>query len=199
MSNPDGWCVLHNRHNGEHLQMRRVVRDGEPCLELKGTLPPRQPGPPLHVHLREREEGTVTAGVLSAEVDGRVVQVPAGDTAAFPIGSVHRWWNDGDQPLAVEGIVQPVVDLDLYFAAVFEVLNTGPANRPPVFYMAHVAHRHRKTQSILLMPRWIQALVLPLVVFAGTILGRYRGTDWPGCPAHCAPAPVIDTVLQTSA
>jgi mannose-6-phosphate isomerase-like protein (cupin superfamily) len=190
---PKGWRILTNRHTGERLQVRRVVRDGILCLELKGTLPPRQDGPPLHIHYREHEEGTVVAGTLSAEVDGRQLQVEKGGMALLPMGSVHRWWNAGDETLVFEGVARPVVDLDMYFAAAFEVLNSGQANRPPLFYLAHLAWRHRKTQAVLFAPRWAQAIIVPLVVLVGTILGRYRGTEWPGCPARCAPAPVVDT------
>ena len=131
-----GWRTLNNRHTGECLQLRRIVRDGTMCLELRGTLPPRQDGPPLHVHYYEHEEGTVVAGTLSAEVDGRQLQVEAGGTAVLPAGSAHRWWNAGDETLVLEGLAKPVVDLDVYFAAAFEVLNSGPANRPPLFYIA---------------------------------------------------------------
>ena len=35
------------------------------------------------------------------------------------------------------------------------------------------------------------AQVLEVPIF-GTICGRYRGTEWPGCPARCTPAPVVD-------
>jgi len=187
-----GWRTLNNRHTGECLQLRRIVRDGTMCLELRGTLPPRQDGPPLHVHYYEHEEGTVVAGTLSAEVDGRQRQVEAGGTAVLPAGSAHRWWNAGDETLVLEGLAKPVVDLDVYFAAAFEVLNSGPANRPPLFYIAHLAWRHRKTQAVLFAPRWVQAIVVPLIVLVGTILGRYRGTEWPGCPVRCAPAPVAE-------
>jgi mannose-6-phosphate isomerase-like protein (cupin superfamily) len=186
-----GWLTLRNRHTGEQLDLRRVDRDGQTCLELKGTLPPRQDGPPLHLHYREDEEGTVIAGTLSAEVDGRVIRVEAGGTARLPMGSAHRWWNGGDEVLVFEGITKPVVDLDVYLQAAFDVLNSGPANRPPLFYMAHLAWRHRKTQAVLFAPRWLQAVLVPIVVFAGTILGRYRGTDWPGCPAGRSPAPLV--------
>ena len=48
--------------------------------------------------------------------------------------------------------------------------------------MAHLAWRHRHTQAVLFAPLWLQKLLVPAIVFAGTILGRYRGTDWPGCP-----------------
>ena len=47
---PHGWLTLNNRHTSERLLIRRVLRDGEMWLELKGTLPPNQDGPPLHIH-----------------------------------------------------------------------------------------------------------------------------------------------------
>lgn len=62
---------LENRHTGETLELRRRSRNGEVTLELRGTLPPHQDGRPRHIHRMEDEEGTVTAGTLSVEVDGR--------------------------------------------------------------------------------------------------------------------------------
>jgi mannose-6-phosphate isomerase-like protein (cupin superfamily) len=174
--------TLHNRHTGERLALRRVVRDGQIWLELKGSLPPHQDGPPLHVHYAETEEGQVVAGTLSAVVDGQRIQVRAGETTAFPAGSVHRWWNDGDDTLVFEGFVKSVVDLDVYLEAVFDVLNSVPSKRPPLFYMAHVAWRHRRTQALRVGPAWILRIALPAIVLVGTMLGRYRGTNWPGCP-----------------
>jgi hypothetical protein len=173
------------------------MRDGHICLELQGTLPPGQDGPPLHVHYKEVEEGTVVAGTLAAIVDGRRIQVEAGETACFPAGSAHRWWNGGDRMLAFEGVAKPLVDLDLYFQAVFDVVNSGPARRPPLFYMAHVAWRHRKTQAALLAPVWLQALLVPAIVLLGTVLRRYRGTDWPGCPDRCIPPPLFAEATAT--
>jgi mannose-6-phosphate isomerase-like protein (cupin superfamily) len=182
--------VLHNRHTGEQLALRRVRRDGEVWLELKGTLPPHSEGPPLHIHYRAVEEGTIIAGTLSAVSDGRQLQVAAGQSARFEAGTAHRWWNAGDEALAFEGYAKPVLDLDLYLQAVFEVINSGPPGRPSLFYMAHASWRHRHNQAVLIMPVWLQGVVLPIVVGLGTVLGRYRGTEWPGCPARCSPAPL---------
>jgi hypothetical protein len=67
--------ALHNRHTGEKLALRRMARDGQIWLELKGSVPPHREGPPLHVHYEETEEGVVVAGTLSAMVDGRRIQV----------------------------------------------------------------------------------------------------------------------------
>jgi len=199
LQRPANALTLENRHTGELLSLRRFIRDGQPCLALWGTLPPHRAGPPLHVHHQETEAGRVIAGTLSALLDGRRMQVAAGNAATFPVGSVHRWWNDGEDLLVFAGEVGPVADLDRYLQAVFDVLNSGPADRPPLFYMAHVAWRHRRTQCVLFMPRPVQAVVLPLIVLVGTVLGRYRGTDWPGSPARCTAAPVADNETGAAA
>ena len=180
---------LHNRHTGEILEISREIRDGEVVFRLSGTLPPHRQGPPRHIHYLEDEEGLVTAGTLSAELDGGRLTFGPGETVRLPRGVPHRWWNDGDQLLAFEGYTRPAVDLDRYLHAVFEVLNAGEPNRPPLFYLAHVALRHRRTQTVLVMPPAIQAVLFRVVVAVGTILGRYRGTEWPGCPARCTGAP----------
>jgi mannose-6-phosphate isomerase-like protein (cupin superfamily) len=183
---------LHNRHTGEVLALRRRDRGGELVLELHGTLPPGQPGPPLHVHYRENEEGRVTAGRLSAEVGGRRIDLGPGEPVRIPPGVPHRWWNDGSEPLAFEGCARPLADLDRFLQAMFEVVNAGPPDRPPLFYLAHVLLRHRRTQAALMMPRPVQAVLWRVVVAVGTILGRYRGTAWPGCPDRCTGAPRAD-------
>ena len=126
---PPASLRLENRHTGEVLELVRRRRGGEVILELRGTLPPYRDGPPLHVHSCEDEEGTVTAGTLSAEVGGRRIDATAGQSVSLPRGIPHRWWNEGNEPLA---------------------------------------------------------FVL------GTLLGRYRGNEWPGCPARCPGAPTVD-------
>lgn len=144
------------------------------------------------MHLFEDEDGKVTTGRLSADIGGKVVHAGPGESVDLPRGIPHRWWNEGDTTLAFVGRVRPAVDLDRYLQAVFEVMNAGPKGRPPLFYMAHVALRHRRTQTVLMMSRPLQAVVFRVAVALGTLLGRYRGTDWPGCPARCLGAPMAD-------
>jgi hypothetical protein len=143
----------------------------------------------MHIHFVEDEVLHIKSGTLSAVIDGRPLTVGPGASASIPRGAAHRWWNAGDEPLVLEGDARPVVDVDRYFQAVFEVMNAGPEGRPPLFYMAHVALRHRHTQAVLIMPRPIQTMLFQVLVAVGSGLGRYRGNDWPGCPAHCLGAP----------
>jgi mannose-6-phosphate isomerase-like protein (cupin superfamily) len=181
---------LENRHTGERLAIRRVMRGNEVWLELTGSLPAHAEGPPMHVHFEENEEGRVNSGTLSAVLNGRRMTFGTGESVSFPRGQAHRWWNGGDEPLEFQGYARPAVDLDRYLQAIFEVLNAGPAGRPPLFYMAHLALRHRRTQRALVMPRLVEAVLFRLLVAAGTVLGRYHGDDWPGCPSHCPGAPI---------
>ncbi len=125
--------VLDNRHTGERLVLRRVLRGDEVWLELKGSLPPHCEGPPLHIHFAEDEEGHVTAGTLSAVVDGHRINAGPGESAKLPRGSTHRWWNEGDELLEFVGYARPVVDLDRYLQAVFEVSKRGFRWAPPAF------------------------------------------------------------------
>jgi quercetin dioxygenase-like cupin family protein len=189
---PPDALVLNNRHTDEVLTMRRIVIDGRPSLSLSGTIPGHRQGPPLHIHHQEHEAGTVRAGTLSAIVEGQRMQARAGESGSFPAGAAHRWWNDGDEMLVFEGTVSPLVDFDRYLQATFEVINSGPVDRPPLFYIAHVLWRHRHTQTALLIPRALQSVMLPLIVAIGTLLGRYRGTDWPGAPSRCSGAPNVE-------
>jgi quercetin dioxygenase-like cupin family protein len=181
--------ILENRHSGERLAMRRVTRDGEVWLELKGSLPAHQQGPPLHIHVAEDEEGVVRSGTLSAVLNGRRFTARPGERVSLPRGSAHRWWNDADEPLVFEGYARPAVDLDRFLQAIFEILNAGSAGRPPLFYMAHLLLRHSHTQTLLIMPRPLQAVLFRVIVAVGTLLGQYRGEGWPGCPSRSVGAP----------
>ena len=188
---PSSTLVLENHHTGERLALRRVLRGNATWLELKGSLPPHSEVPPLHIHFVEDEEGQVTSGTLSASVGGKRITLGPGEVAVFPRGVAHRWWNEGDEPLAFLGVSGPLVDLDRYLQAVFEVMNAGPAGRPPLFYLAPLTLRHRHTQAVLLWPAPLQAVLFRVIVAIGTVLGRYDGTDWPGCPSRCIGAPHV--------
>ena len=181
---------LESRHTGERLSIRRVKRGDEVCLELRGSLPPHRDGPPMHIHFAEDEEGSIDSGVLSFVIDGRLMTAGPGESISIPRGVAHRWWNEGDQPLEFHGVARHAVDLDRYLQAVFEVMNAGTNGRPPLFYMAHVQLRHRRTQAALILPRPLQAALFRVLVVVGTLLGRYRGSDWPGCPSRCLGATI---------
>ena len=189
----DNFLSLENRHTGEILRMRRVRdAEGQTVLTIDGALPPKTSGPPLHVHFHQREEGMVKAGSLGAQIGNEKVVVRAGGTSVFHAGVVHRWWNAGDDRLELSGRAIPAGDLDRYLQALFAVLNASPSGRPSIFYLAHVLWRHRHTQAVTVPPQTIQRIIFPLVLLVGRVLGKYRGTGWPGSPESCTGAPVVE-------
>ena len=181
---------LEHRHTGEVLELRRYREHGVPLLEIRGHSSRAPYGPPTARPLswRTRKDWWSPARCPRSSAADAWMRDPV-QSVQLPRGIPHRWWNEGDAPLAFVGRARPVVDLDRYLQAVFEVMNASPPNRPSLFYLAHLSLRHRRTQAVLLMPRAVQAVLFPLVVALGTLLGRYRGTDWPGCPARCTGAP----------
>jgi len=189
----DNFLKLEHRHTGEILRMRRV-RDGQGqiILALDGSLPPGSSGPPLHLHFHEHEEIIVKAGTLGAQIGTESVVVQAGGTAVLPARLRHRWWNAGDDMLENSGYAVPVLDLDRFLQALFAVLNASPNGRPSIFYLAHVLWRHRNTQLVAVPPPPIQKIVFPILLLIGHILGKYRGSSWPGSPESCPGAPLVD-------
>jgi mannose-6-phosphate isomerase-like protein (cupin superfamily) len=185
----DTHLQLENRHTGETLRLRRIRDRDQVVLEIEGGLPPHRDGPPLHVHVLQREEGAVLSGVLNGRVGARTVTVRAGEPCVFPAGVPHGWWNGGDEPLRFTGRAVPAADLDRFLQAVFAIANAGTAGRPSVFHMAHLLHRHRHTQRLAAIPVWVQRIVLPAVIVIGRVLGKYPPGGWPGAPGSCPGAP----------
>jgi hypothetical protein len=190
----DGLLVLENRHTGEILRMRRV-RDsaGQVVLSIEGSLPPRMSGPPRHIHCQQREEVRVKAIMAGARVGNENLVLRTGESAVFPAGVIHNWWNAGLEPLELNGHAIPAADLDHFLQALFAVLNASGSSRPSIFYLAHVLWRHRHTQVLTRPPLLAQRIMFPLVLVIGRILGKYQGTSWPGCPESCTGAPLAET------
>lgn len=189
---------LENRHTGEILRMRRE-RDasGQVILTIEGSLPAGSKGPPPHVHFHQREEGRVQAGTLGARIGEQTLVVQTGGDAAFPAGVVHSWWNAGETILEFNGRVSPAGDLDQFLEALFAVLNASRSSRPSIFYLAHVLWRHRRTQGVVVPPVAVQRILFPVVLLIGRVLGKYKGTGWPGCPKRCTGAPLSEAAIAT--
>jgi mannose-6-phosphate isomerase-like protein (cupin superfamily) len=184
------FLIVENHHTGEILRMRRVRGiDGHTVLLLEGSLPPGTSGPPLHVHADSRETILVKSGLLGVRLGPEQFDVRPGKNAAVPAGVLHTWWNAGDELLETSGRAVPASDLDRFIQAMFAVVNASSSGRPPIFYLAHVLWRHRRTQAVALPPTAVQRIVFPLIVLLGTVLGKYRGTAWPGSPESCTGAP----------
>jgi mannose-6-phosphate isomerase-like protein (cupin superfamily) len=136
---------LRNRHNGESLQMTRGVENGHEVLYLEGRLPPHNEGPPMHIHVDQDESVEVVSGRLSATVDGKTITLGAGERGFIPRGVRHRWWNTGDEPLALRGKAEPAGDLDQFLEGMFR--HPECQRERPAFALSHRASVAASSQS----------------------------------------------------
>ena len=180
--------IIENRHNGERLALRRVKRGDEVWLELKGSLPHIGKGLLSIFTSRRMKKGSsdpARCRLCSMVADSpQARESGCRSLADRPTGG----GTTGMNPWCSKATRGPQWTWTSFFDDL-EVLNAGSANRPPLFYMAHLLLRHRHTQTLLIMPRPIQAVLFRVIVTVGTLLGRYRGDGWPGCPSRCVGAP----------
>jgi hypothetical protein len=189
MSDTAPALVLENAHTGEILRMVRYERPGGGRLELEGMIPRGRASMAVHLHRVEDLDVTVRLGTLSLIVHDRRGELTEGKSLRIPRGSAYRFWNEGPGPVRYAASVDPVVDMDRYLEAVFQVINSSPKDKPSLTYLAKVMLAHRKTQTVRLLSWPFQDPLLWGVVLTGTLTGRYRGHDWPGDPAGLHGAP----------
>src|SRR5262245_39064907 len=89
-----------NNGAGELLTFVRLVpTERGDRLDLEGYALPNV-SVPMHVHRRQEEGFTVLDGTMGYQLgDGPEQFLVAGQTAVFPAGVPHRWWNAGESRL----------------------------------------------------------------------------------------------------
>ena len=64
-------------------------------------------GNEAHCHRLFEERFEVLRGTLGVELDGRIAHLAPGERAVAPIDAVHRFFNDGDEPVVFRVEVVP--------------------------------------------------------------------------------------------
>jgi mannose-6-phosphate isomerase-like protein (cupin superfamily) len=119
-----------NRVSGE----RAVIRQGtEDTLsgDLVADLYVRPGGAVIGEHLHESidERLTVISGEVGISVAGQRRIASAGEAVEVPAGTVHDWWNAGDEEAHVLVEVRPGVRFEEMIVTFWGLANTGRTNR----------------------------------------------------------------------
>jgi quercetin dioxygenase-like cupin family protein len=173
---------------GEKLTFVGVGRDerGE-YLEIRNSVTPGA-GPPMHVHHLQDEGLTVERGTMGYQVLGEEErQVGPGESATFPAGVAHRFWNAGDDELVCTGFARPPDNLEYYLTRMFASMRDHGGKRPGAFDGAYLSQRYRAEFEMLEVPAPVQRLLFPVIVAVGRVLGWHR--RFAGAPEPVRRAP----------
>ena len=76
---------------------------------------------PLHIHPRQESGAEVLAGELVFEVEGERRVVGPGESITIPAGTVHRFWNEGDEDARSVQTFRPALRTAAFFELLFQL------------------------------------------------------------------------------
>ena len=138
-------------------------------------------GPPMHVHHRQAEALTVRQGRIGYQrLGGPAEFAGPGETVTFAPGEAHRFWNAGEGELRCTGYIEPADNVEYFLSAVFASQRRSGGARPDPLDAAFLTRRYQTEFALVGVPAAVRRLVFPVLVAAGTLLGRYaRYADAP--------------------
>ena len=179
----------HKIENGEGqvLTFFGVVRDRDGDRMEGEFLAPPGVGTPMHLHHLQEEGMTVVAGRLGLQFAGEQPRYAGpGETIILKRGVGHRWWNAGTTELRCAGWATPPNNLEYFLTALFASMKRSGRKRPGFFDAAFLLTRYRSEIRMLDIPAVVQKVAFPVLLAAGTLLGKYdKFKD--------APEPVLET------
>jgi quercetin dioxygenase-like cupin family protein len=171
---------LENTRTGERAVIRRGSEDtnGEYLLgDLFITPGGRLAAAHYHPSLEERWE--VIAGRVAFLLDGREQIAQPGTKVVAPPGTVHDWWNAGDEEAHVVAEVRgPVVRFERMLETFWGLGSAGRTNRngvPNPLQLAVLMNEYDDVMRLAKPPRLAQKLLFAVLAPLGRLFG-YR--EW---------------------
>jgi uncharacterized cupin superfamily protein len=132
-------------------------------------------GPPMHVHFKQDEGMSVVSGKIAYQIQGQEPRYAGpGESVVFKRGVAHRFWNAGDEVLYCSAWVEPADNFVFFITNVFDAINRGKNGRPEIFDGAYLTWRYRNEFAITEIPVFVRNVVLPVIYFTGSLLGKYE-------------------------
>ena len=172
--------IYENRVQGD----RFVVREGSAETggeRLAGDLYIRPGGAVAgrHVHSYLTECFEVRSGTVRFHIGGRDEVATPGLRVEIPPGTVHDWWNVGDDEAHVLFEIRPGVRFELMIQNLFGLANDGKTNArgvPRLLPLALFSREFRREGEFVRPPRLVQRVLFALVAPLARARG-YRAID----------------------
>ena len=144
----------------------------------------------MHIHYLEEEGFTVTTGTLGYQLLGQDPRYAReGEKVVFPAGTAHRWFNPGTTEIRFTGWAKPPNNHEYFLGSIFASMKRNGGRRPSLFDIAFLLTRYRTEMGNPVIPMFVQRVLFPMIVWIGTLSGRYEHF-------RDAPEPVERTPMQ---
>ena len=167
--------IYENRLQGDRFVVREGSEDtggerlaGELFIRPGGAVAGRH----VHSYLTERFE--VLTGTVRFHLDGRDEVATAGRRVEIPPGTVHDWWNVGDDEAHVLVEIEPGARFELMIQSLFGLANDGKTDArgvPRLLPLALFSREFRREGEFIRPPRPLQHVLFALLA----PLARARG------------------------
>jgi mannose-6-phosphate isomerase-like protein (cupin superfamily) len=138
---------------GTQIRFLRTAAETEGALvELETVLPPGTKGPPLHIHLRERESYRVTDGELAIRADRYWRLFCEGEAVVVEPGTPHTFANRSDAPATFVVVIEPPDPFET-------MVRIGLESRLPLLRLAEIHHGDGATLMLARAPVFAQRMV----------------------------------------
>lgn len=127
-----------------------------------------------HVHPHVRERVTVLEGWVRVRVDGVERDARPGEVVDVPPGTVHDYWNPGDEEAHVLVEVWPAARFEEMMVTLFGLAQEGRVSArglPSLLQLAVLAHEFDDVVLFSSPPRWVQRAVIAVLAPVARLCG----------------------------
>ena len=181
--------VIVNPITGERIVFRETASDtGGEMLAFEYLVPPRTPGPPLHVHPYQEERfAEILSGTLRARSGRDERSLGKGQGLTVPPGVPHAWRNDGEEEVRMLVEIRPALRMEEVFETTFNLARDGKTDQRGVpknpLQAAATAWEYSDELRLARPPFAVQKVLLGLLAPVLRLLGyggRYPKHGDPG-------------------
>jgi quercetin dioxygenase-like cupin family protein len=122
--------TIHNPVTGERITFLATAGDtnGE-AVVIETVVQPHGSVAAAHVHPSQIERFAVKSGILGLKAGGRKHTLGPGQTITVEAGTVHRFWNAGEEPVEFVCEVRPALQFESLLETMFALAADGKTNR----------------------------------------------------------------------
>jgi quercetin dioxygenase-like cupin family protein len=162
------------------------------------VLPPGARLLPAHAHPGADEHLRVVAGRIALRAGGERRELGPGDAADIPAGTVHDWWNAGEDEARVVLDTAPGARFEALMTTLLALVHEGRTNAagtPHLLQLAVVLRAYADVLRLARVPRGVGAVALGPLALVGRLHG-YRADHVHEDTPHCQVALSRDAVAD---